>query len=248
MREFTFDVVYEAGANGLMDAFINHPSLSSTTVDGCVQADRFWRIERVVGDSEALDRVESLYRNGDIDESITEAQCSAHREYAVLESGPDERVFYSYVNDFTEGESVHTLAGGLLAPGLVFETVRRDDRQSWRILMRSDRNVGLLFDNLGARLRDGLSFRMGHLREAEGWQRTPLDDARLPPEQRLALERAVDAGYYETPRAVSLDELATDLDVPRSTLSYRLRRAEARLARTFVDRNGIADGGIDPPR
>jgi hypothetical protein len=114
--------------------------------------------------------------------------------------------------------------------------------------MRSDRNVGLLFDNLGARLRDGLSFRMGHLREAEGWQRTPLDDARLPPEQRLALERAVDAGYYETPRAVSLDELATDLDVPRSTLSYRLRRAEARLARTFVDRNGIADGGIDPPR
>ncbi|ELZ08665.1 helix-turn-helix domain-containing protein, partial [Natrialba aegyptia] len=41
-------------------------------------------------------------------------------------------------------------------------------------------------------------------------------------------------GYYETPRQIDLSELADRLDVPRSTLSYRLRRAEATLASTFV--------------
>lgn len=236
MREFTFDIVYEPGADALMDVFAEFPGLSATTVDGCIQADRFWRIERVVGPPGALDRVETLYRDGRIYESVTETPWDGRQDHAVLDADGDERVFYSYVDDCTDGESVHTLAGRLLPPGLVFETVRRDDCQSWRILMRSDRNVGLLYDNLGGRLREGLSFRMGHLRDAEGWQRTPLDDAQLPPEQRLALEAAVKAGYYETPRGVSLNELAGDLDVPRSTLSYRLRRAEAHLARTFVDR------------
>jgi hypothetical protein len=237
MREFTFDIVYEPGAGVLMDVFAEFPGLSATTVDGCIRADRFWRIERVVGPPGALDRIEALYRDGRIYESVTETPWDGHHDYAVLGADGDERVFYSYVENCTDGESVHTLVGRLLPPGLVFETIRRDDCQSWRILTRSDRNVGLLYDNLSGRLREGLSFRMGHLRDAEGWRRTPLDDVRLPREQRLAVEAAVEAGYYETPRVVSLGELADDLDVPRSTLSYRLRRAEAQLARTFLDRS-----------
>ncbi|ELY85169.1 bacterio-opsin activator HTH domain-containing protein [Natrialba taiwanensis DSM 12281] len=48
------------------------------------------------------------------------------------------------------------------------------------------------------------------------------------------MQAAVEYGYYETPRQIDLSELADRLDVPRSTLSYRLRRAEATLASTFV--------------
>jgi predicted DNA binding protein len=42
-------------------------------------------------------------------------------------------------------------------------------------------------------------------------------------------------GYYRTPRAVKLAEIADRLDVPESTLRYRLRRAEAWLTTTFVE-------------
>ena len=46
---------------------------------------------------------------------------------------------------------------------------------------------------------------------------------------------AVEHGYYETPREIDLSELAEKLDVPRSTLTYRVRRAEAQIAKQFVE-------------
>lgn len=237
MREFTFDLVYEPGADPLVDVFADHPELVAQSLDGCTTGERFWRIERFRGPGEALDAVEGVRLDGDRPaESVTEAACVATRYHDVLADGRNERVIYSYLDEVGDGETVHTLAGRHLDDGLLFETHRFGDTHRWRILMRSDRNVGLLYDNLGARLRDGLSFRMGHLREASGWQGTPLEETSVAPEQRRALTAAVEAGYYEIPRAVSLDDLADDLDVPRSTLSYRLRRAEERLAVAFVER------------
>ena len=49
-----------------------------------------------------------------------------------------------------------------------------------------------------------------------------------------ALRAAVEAGYYESPRATTLDEIADRVGIPRSTFSYRLRNAESRLARAYV--------------
>ncbi len=56
----------------------------------------------------------------------------------------------------------------------------------------------------------------------------------LSPEQEAALRSAVEHGYYESPRKVDVSELAEHLDVPRSTLTYRLRRAEEHLAKEHV--------------
>lgn len=107
--------------------------------------------------------------------------------------------------------------------------------------MRSDARVGLLYDEIGARIRDDLSFQIGHLQDADGWQQDVFASIAIPPEQRTALRAAVDAGYYRTPREITLDDLADRLDIPRSTLSYRLRQAEARLVRRFVDES-LQDG------
>ncbi|MEZ3118023.1 helix-turn-helix domain-containing protein [Halobaculum sp. MBLA0147] len=68
-----------------------------------------------------------------------------------------------------------------------------------------------------------------------GWHTDLLGGGSLPDEQREALELAVERGYFEEPRAVSIEDLATELGVPRSTASYRLRRATAALAEGFVD-------------
>ena len=56
----------------------------------------------------------------------------------------------------------------------------------------------------------------------------------LSPEQAAALEAAVEHGYYETPRETDAGDLADLLDLPRSTLTHRLRRAEAHLAKRRV--------------
>ena len=235
MREFTFDIVYDPGADPVMDVFIEHPTLVAEALHGCATKDRFWRIERLIGPTAALDAVERLR----LDEtaqtgSVTETDCSATQYHDVLDRSDDERVIYSHVENVTDGESVETLAGRYLPHGSLYCTTRRENCHSWRIFVRSDEKVGLLYDALGAHLRAGLSFRMGHLRDAEGWGHDPLGSVSLPPDQRSAMRAALDHGYYRTPREITLDDLAAELDVPRSTLSYRLRRAEERLVSGYL--------------
>ncbi|MFB6281890.1 MAG: helix-turn-helix domain-containing protein [Haloferacaceae archaeon] len=52
--------------------------------------------------------------------------------------------------------------------------------------------------------------------------------------QREILTRAVDLGYYDTPRECTLTELADALGVAKSTASERLHRAEEKAIKSFV--------------
>lgn len=58
----------------------------------------------------------------------------------------------------------------------------------------------------------------------------------MTPRQREAVRTAVDLGYYEVPREAELDEVAAHLDCADSTASELLRRAEAGVLSTLVDR------------
>ncbi|PSP56389.1 helix-turn-helix domain-containing protein [Halobacteriales archaeon QH_7_66_36] len=60
----------------------------------------------------------------------------------------------------------------------------------------------------------------------------------LTPRQRRVTRVAVERGYYETPRDCSLAELATALDLAKSTVSETLRRAERRLLAEYLDADG----------
>ena len=235
MREFAFDIVYESGANPVMDVFIDHPTLYAEALHGCVTADSFWCVERLTGPKAALDAVERLRLDETVrTASVTETELSGTWYHDVLDRSDGERVLYTYAEGVEGGESVQTIAGRYLPQGTLYCTIRRENRHGWRVFMRSDAKVGLLYDALGANLRSGLSFRMGHLCEADGWGHDSLGSVVLPPAQRRAIRAAVDQGYYRTPREVTLDELAATLDVPRSTLSYRLRRAEERLVTGYL--------------
>jgi DNA-directed RNA polymerase specialized sigma24 family protein len=245
MREFTFGIVYERGADELMDVFIENPALTAVSFDGCVLEDQFWRLERLTGPSDALDEVERLRYDDAYDgESVTAEPCEADRYHDTIERRPGRRLLYSYLSGVRGGRSVHTMAGRILDPGALFETRRRGHRHEWRVFLRSDRNVGTLYDNLTGHLREGLSFETGHLREAESWEPELPTETTLPGEQRLALRAAFERGYYDTPSRTTLEEIAEELDVPRSTLSYRLRRAESQLVREHFERS--TDGEVDP--
>jgi hypothetical protein len=236
MREFTFSIDYETGADPMMDTFIDHPTLVGRGIHGCVTEDGFWRVERVSGPTAALDAVERLHLDDDVRaSSVTETECVATRHHEVLERSTGERVFYTCLEGITGGESVQTLVGQYLPRGSLLCSHRRKRRHEWRILTRSDEKIGLLYDAISANLRSDLSFHMGHLRDAGGWEHDSLSTVSLDPDQRAALRAAADHGYYRTPREITLDELATKLEVPRSTLSYRLRRAEEQLVTEYLN-------------
>ncbi|MFC5135893.1 MULTISPECIES: helix-turn-helix domain-containing protein [Haloferacaceae] len=236
MREFTFSIDYEAGVDPMTDVFIDHPSLVARGLHGCVNDDDFWRIERFSGPMAALDAVERLRLDGDVrTESVTETDFLATEHHEILERSDGERVVYTYVERVGGGRSVQTLAGRYLPRGSLLCSRRSEDRHEWRILMRSDEKVGLLYDALGANLRSGLSFHMGHLRDARRWGHDSLGTVSLDPEQRTALRAAARNGYYRSPSEITLEELASKLNVPRSTLSYRLRRAEEQLVMEYVN-------------
>lgn len=56
----------------------------------------------------------------------------------------------------------------------------------------------------------------------------------LTPKQRSALVHALKTGYFDVPRRVTLDSLATDLGVSDSAVSQRLRRGMGNVLRNSV--------------
>lgn len=56
--------------------------------------------------------------------------------------------------------------------------------------------------------------------------------------QRSLVERALDLGYYDTPRECTLTELADDVGLAKSTCSETLHRAEGKIIQEFVGEEG----------
>ena len=236
MREFLFSLVYTPGVDTYMDAFIGSESLRSEAIVSCLDTDKFWRIERVTGEPGALDRLDSLLLDEALDrESISTRACRSTRQHSLLEADDRSRVVYTLLSDVSYCDAVPFITVQYLTGGTVFEVVRTHREARWRVLMQNDEKIGMVYDTIGARLADGIEFEFGHLEDATGWQHELLSSRQVRSEQQQALELAVDRGYFETPREVTLDELADELDIPRSTVSYRLRRATAELAKGYVE-------------
>ena len=62
----------------------------------------------------------------------------------------------------------------------------------------------------------------------------PIGSVRLTETQARTLEAALESGYYEIPRDVTSEELATGLDVSHQAASERLRRAHQTLVKTVL--------------
>lgn len=61
-----------------------------------------------------------------------------------------------------------------------------------------------------------------------------VDEFGLSPEQRRALVTAERVGYFDVPRAVSLDDLGEELDISGQSASERLRRGVSQLVSTTL--------------
>jgi predicted DNA binding protein len=104
-----------------------------------------------------------------------------------------------------------------------FELV--DGTAVWELTASSDR-----LSELGTQLRTlGVSFTLESLTREVG------SESLLTDTQERLVCRAIEAGYYDTPRECSLTDLAGELDIAKSTASETLHRAEGKIIRAFVD-------------
>lgn len=69
-------------------------------------------------------------------------------------------------------------------------------------------------------------FRREVVPSRAGWQALL---ASFPPRRRELLNLALDEGYFEIPRATTLEELADEMDITKTTASTHLRKAERQL-------------------
>jgi predicted DNA binding protein len=234
MREFVFEIGYEQGVDEFIDVHIETPELRSTALLCSMTEDEFWRLDRLDGPASAVERAKTQLTAAPHGRSMSDQPCDGDTYVHVLEDTTDGCVVYTHSQCDGRCDAVPLVANRYLSGALLFEVRRSDDTERWRILMQDDKNVGLLYDTLGGILRNGLSFHFGHLGDVETPPANPLAAVSIPSEQRRTLEVAAQEGYYETPRETTLEEVAERLDCPRSTVSYRLRRAEAKLANGYL--------------
>lgn len=238
MREFAFEIQYARGADQLMDLLMEVPEARLATFLCSMSGDELWRLDRVVGPQSVVDDVTALLTDTGYESlSISSRHCEGRQYSAVLEDAAGSSVVYTHYADLVHCDAIPVLANRYVSGGLLFDVVTQDDTERWRIILRNDEKVGMLYDTIGGRLRDGLTFKFDHVGDVNGSPLRRLSPLSLRPEQRRVLELAAEEGYYETPRETTLDEIATQLDWPRSTVSYRLRRAEAALVDGYLSGN-----------
>lgn len=116
---------------------------------------------------------------------------------------------------------------------LIFETSWIGHRYEWRIIAPDNTPYQNFRSAIEAEIDDttGVNFiRVGNTNDA-----APEDaESTLTPEQDAAVRAAIEHGYYKRPREIEAYELAEKLGLPGSTLTYRLRRAEAQLAEAYA--------------
>jgi hypothetical protein len=236
MHEFAFTITYDDDVDEYAQAFIENESLQSEAVYACLDPSQLWVLETVTGDAQEVSTVSDLVLDESLDrESVSGRPCEATRRTSRLASDPRRLVTYTYVTDVTYCDAVPFIAAKYVTDGVFFRQTRTGATAHWEVFVQNDDKIGLLYDTLSARLGDGLHFSFDHVTEVAEWDSQLLSPDGVRAEQRDVLVVAVERGYFETPREVTLDELAAELDLPRSTVSYRLRRATAELAKAFVE-------------
>jgi predicted DNA binding protein len=236
MRELAFALEYESGCNRVADTLAEHPDARIRSLSLHATDASLWRVDHATGTPDALEAIEDAVLDSDYyADCLATDECGATQSTEILDRTEDTLVLYSRWDRTPACASVPHIARDHLGDGVLFETRHEGRHYTWRVLHSGEGDVAAFFDEIERAVGD--TARMEMLRTAEtATGASDIDDSAsdLSPEQAAALRAAVEHGYYESPRDVDVGELADHLDVPRSTLTYRLRRAEERLAKRYV--------------
>jgi len=235
MRELVFEIEYEPGANRVGDTLAEYSEAEIRSLSLHATTESLWRVDHVTGPTNALEDIEAAFLNADYyTDCLTPGHCGATQRTQVLESTDEMVVLYSYWERTDSCASVPHMALDRLGHGVLFETTKQQRRHMWRIVHPGEGDVRAFFDELEESVGDAVEIDFQRLSDASTPVETPTESDELSPEQKEALQAAVEHGYYESPGNIDVKGLAERLDVPRSTLNHRLRRAEELLAKQRV--------------
>jgi len=161
----------------------------------------------------------SLWVTG-VDRETVEAAFAADPsvEIAELLVETDSRLLYDVT--FAEETGTNRLWNEVLADGGSLLEARASDGW-WQVTVRY-RTRDQLCDTYERLVKRGIN---ADLRRITDVTDAGSHETRLTPEQQEALEAALEHGYFEIPRGVSMEELADELDISHQALSERFRRA-----------------------
>ncbi|WP_435159168.1 helix-turn-helix domain-containing protein [Haladaptatus sp. DFWS20] len=233
MREFAFTVEFAKNSDAVTDVFIQYPDLLGNVLSISSSKSGTWQTFLVSGPQEGLESLDDVYlSHSNCNECLGEhTACDANWEYEIITETDGTRTYYSAIDtgNVSYCHSIPYLANEYLGNGVLFDARRRENRYEWRLLVRDDHTIGLLFDALQTELPTGVTVTLEQIVSPERWGSDASIVSDLPTAQRQTLLCAFDMGYYETPRSVTTSDVADQLGLPTSTCRYRLRRAESAL-------------------
>ena len=127
-------------------------------------------------------------------------------------------------------QNIESLVYAYLETGAtIVEATGRAD--SWELRMRFD-DEELVGDFQDYCRRNDISFELNRLYRPSN----PMGGGQygLSPKQRNALVTALDRGYFDVPRAVSMGELANEIGISQQSLSKLLRRGHRNLVTSVL--------------
>ena len=163
------------------------------------------------------------YRDTNAD--CTHGECHAEVTYATGEEGGSEYVKSDVHHKcicpvFEEHDCIPKLKG--VRSGSVIVVVSVRTREVLRELLDDLREINA-------------SVSIEWLVRGEAPEATvEIDVSDVTTKQQEALETALDAGYYNTPRETDLADLANQLSISESAVSQRLNAAETKLVKSFL--------------
>ena len=171
---------------------------------------------RVVG--ERVDGIESMLAD---DPTVADVRC--------LEKVDDERFYRA-----TWRENVETLASALReSEATIMHANTIDDGdggKAWelRMLFADREDLSAFHDRCG----DDLPLRLASVYDRSN--PATYGEFEITPDQRDTLVAALDAGYFDVPRSVTVEDLADRFGISSQAVSQRLRRGHANLIRNTL--------------
>ncbi|ELY67919.1 helix-turn-helix domain-containing protein [Natrinema versiforme] len=161
----------------------------------------------------------SLWVSG-VDRETADAAFAADPSVAAADLLVETESRLLYDVTFAEGAGTNRLWDDLLADGGSLLEARASDGW-WQMTVRY-RDRDTLCDAYDRLVDRGVNADLRRVTDV-----TDADDreTRLTPEQQEALEAALEYGYFEIPRSISMEELAEELGISHQALSERFRRA-----------------------
>jgi len=235
MRELAFEIEYDPESNRVADTLAEYPDAQIRSLSLHATTESLWRVDHVTGSTDALADIEAAFLDADYyTDCLTPGHCGATQRTQTLESTDEMLVLYSYWERTDSCASVPHMALERLGHGVLFEATKQERRNTWRIVHSGEGDVRAFFNDLEESVGDAVEIDFQRLTDASSPVDTTTETADLSPEQEEALQAAVEHGYYESPGEIDVKGLADRLDVSRSTLNHRLRRAEEHLAKQRV--------------